>query len=287
MKAGDWNTRFFHAITKNRRAQNFIHSLFDDAGKEWFEEKDLGRLAEQYFGVLFGSEDVGMVIEDWEDIPAGISAEQNADLLEEITQEEVRRALFDINPNKCLGPDGMSGFFYQQFWDAVGPELTQMVQNFFQNGVMEDDMNLTNICLIPKKLKPTSLPEFRPISLCNVVFKVISKILAKRLKITLPSMISDSQAAFVEGRLISDNILVAHEMLHALNSRNKCAEEYIALKTEISKAYDRVEWPFLHRAMKVLGYSERWCNVIMWCVQTVKYQVLINGTPHGIITPTR
>lgn len=76
-------------------------------------------------------------------------------------------------------------------------------------------------------------------------------------------------------------------MLHALNSRNKCAEEYIALKTEISKAYDRVEWPFLHRAMKVLGYSERWCNVIMWCVQTVKYQVLINGTPHGIITPTR
>lgn len=162
-----------------------------------------------------------------------------------------------------------------------------MVQKFFQNGEVEEGMNLTNICLIPKKLHATSLKEFRPISLCNVVFKVITKILATRMKRVLPCIISDTQAAFVEGRLISDNILVAHELLHALNSRNKCAEEFIAIKTDISKAYDRVEWAFLHKAMRTLGFSERWCRIIMGCVSSVKYQVLINGTPYGEITPSR
>lgn len=161
-----------------------------------------------------------------------------------------------------------------------------MIKDFFRNGEIEKGMNLTNICLIPKKLNASSLKEFRPISLCNVAFKVISKILAKRLKKVLPSIISDSQAAFVEGRLISDNILVAHEMLHALNSRNKCAEEVIAVKTDISKAYDR-EWSFLKKAMETLVFSEKWCSIMMKCVSSFQYQVLINETPYGEITPSR
>lgn len=162
-----------------------------------------------------------------------------------------------------------------------------MVTDFFRTGQLEPGMNKTSICLIPKKLKAVRLQEFRPISLCNVVYKIIGKLLAKRLKKILPGIISETQAAFVEGRLISDNILVAHELLHALSSNNKCSEEFIAIKTDISKAYDRVEWPFLEEAMKVLGFSEQWIKLIMECVRSVQYQVLINGNPYGEIIPTR
>lgn len=126
-----------------------------------------------------------------------------------------------------------------------------------------------------------------PISLCNVAIKIVTNILAKRLKKVLPSVIFETHATFVEGRLISDNILITHELLHALNSRNKCAEEFIAVNTYILKAYDRVEWRFLAKAMRVLGFSERWCSVIMKCVTSMQYQVLINGTPYGEITPSR
>lgn len=98
--------------------------------------------------------------------------------------------------------------------------------------------------MIPKKIKVVRLTEFRPISLYNVVYKIIVKLMSKRLKNILPKVILETQVSFVEGRLISDNILVAHELLHALNSRNKCSEDFIAIKTDILKAYDKVECPF-------------------------------------------
>lgn len=122
---------------------------------------------------------------------------------------------------------------------------------------------------------------------CVKAFKILSKLLAKRLKKVLLGIISETQAPFVEGRIISDNILVAHEMLHALNSNNKCSEEFIAVKTDISKAYDRVEWPFLWKAMRVVGFSEVWCERVMACVNSAQYQVLINGTPYRDIRPSR
>lgn len=100
-----------------------------------------------------------------------------------------------------------------------------------------------------------------------MIFKIISKILAKRLKKVLPSIISETQAAFVEGIIISDNILIAHELLHTLKSNNKCCEEYIAVKTDISKAYDMIEWSFLRKAMEACGFSKEWYDLIMACIR--------------------
>ena len=286
-QSGDRNTKFFHAVTKNRRAQNRILSLIDDDDKEWFAGEDLGRLADSHFKLLYSSEDVGITLEDWNSIPAIVTEEQNAQLMAQISREEVREAVFDINPHKCPGPDVMNGFFFQQFWDTMGDDLTSMAQEFLITGKLEEGINKTNICLVPKKLEAKRLVEFRPISLCNVAYKIVSKVLSKRLKSVLPWIITETQAAFVEDRLISDNILIAHELLHALNSNNSCSREYIAVKTNLSKAFDRVEWSFLEKAMRALGFSDAWCRTIMECVTSVSYQVLINGTPHGDIRPTR
>lgn len=287
LQNGDKNSKYFHAAMKNRRAQNRIQKLIDEEGKEWYSEVKLGEVAEKYFKMLFTSEDVGYTLNELDDTPSSISEQMNQFLLDPISMEEVKKAVFDINPNKCPGPDGMNGFLYQQFWESMGGCITDMVKNFFSTGQMEEGMNYTNICLIPKKVKAERMMDFRLISLCNVIYKVIGKILASKLKKIMPHIISETQTAFVEGRLISDNILIAHELLHALNSGNKCSEEFIGIKTDISKAYDRVEWSFLEYAMQSLGFAERWISIVMECVKSVRYQVLINGTPYGDITPTR
>ncbi|XP_048605758.1 uncharacterized protein LOC106359240 [Brassica napus] len=164
LRSGDRNTKFFHAVTKNRRAQNRILSLIDDDDKEWFAEEDLGRLADSHFKLLYSSEDVGITLEDWNSIPAIVTEEQNAQLMAQISREEVREAVFDINPHKCPGPDGMNGFFFHQFWDTMGDDLTSMAQEFLRTGKLEEGINKTNICLVPKKLEAKRLVEFRPIT---------------------------------------------------------------------------------------------------------------------------
>lgn len=244
-------------------------------------------MAEKYFKNMFASEDVGLRLEGVTEVQGKITSDQNDELLKEVSVEEVRRAVFEMNPHKCPGPYGMSGFFFQHFWETAGDDITKMVQEFFRSGQLEEGINKTNICLVPKKLNANRLTDFRPISLCNVAFKIISKLLSTRLNKILPQVVSETQAAFFQGRIISDNILVAHELLHALNSNNKCSKEFIAVKTDISKAYDRVEWPFLKDAMRTLGFSEDWCKLIMACVTLAQYQVLINGTSYGDIRPTR
>ena len=131
---------------------------------------------------------------------------------------------------------------------------------------------------------PESMKDYRPISLCNVVYKIIAKVLANRLKKILPYIISESQSAFVPGRLISDNILIAFETLHHMKFMKGGQQSYMALKLDMSKAYDRVEWAFLEAIMMKMGFNASWVSMIMECVRSVSYYVLINGDLY-IINP--
>ena len=141
--------------------------------------------------------------------------------------------------------------------------------------------------LISKKKQLISPKNYRPISLCNVNYKIISKVLANRLKKLLPEIIDESQSAFVKGRMIFDNIMVAHETVHSMQKKRKGKIGYMASKLDMTKAYDKVEWDFLEGIMKKMGFASRWVSLVMPCVRLVSYSIVINGKQGGDIVPTR
>ena len=143
---------------------------------------------------------------------------------------------------------------------------------------MPEDWNDTIIILIPKTNSSQMLKDLRPISLCNVLYKLISKVLANRVKKILPAIISPSQSAFVPGRLITDDVLLAYELIHHLKSKRKGEEGLTAIKLDMSKAYDRVEWIFLEKIMRKMDFSGRWIQLIMKCVTSVSYKINVNGS---------
>jgi hypothetical protein len=169
---------------------------------------------------------------------------------------------------KSPGPDGFSACFYQNSWPTVKGEVCNAVLEFLNFDVFDKDINATNIALIPKISNPTKVTDFRPISLCNVIYKLIAKVLANRMKKVLPAIISQTQSAFIPGRLITDNILVAFEALHTMDGRMNGREGHMALKLDMSKAYDRVEWDFLELIMRKIGFNDRWVKLTMTCVRT-------------------
>ena len=120
-----------------------------------------------------------------------------------------------------------------------------------------------------------------------MLYKIFSKVLANRLNFFLLSIITKHQYAFTKDRLISDNIMVAFETSHCLQRYKSGSHGYMAVKFDMSKAYDRVEWPFLERIMRRMGFNEGWINLIMLCVKTITYLVLVNGELCGMIHPTR
>ena len=125
------------------------------------------------------------------------------------------------------------------------------------------------------------------IKLSNVLYRIFAKVLTNRLQAIMPNLISEHQSAFLSDRLISDNILVAFETLHYMRNHNHGKSGFMALKLDMSKAYDRVEWEYMERVMIKMGFHARWIQLMMRCITTASYSVLINGQPYGHITPTR
>ncbi|CAM8905331.1 unnamed protein product [Rhodiola kirilowii] len=168
----------------------------------------------------------------------------NNSLLEDISEEEVRRAVFSMSPLKAPSLDGFPALFYQKNWGRIRGYVLDYVRDFWMNGVLDERNNKTLIVLIPKKKDADRMEDLRPISLCNVAVKIITKILVARLQGILDKVISCFQSAFIKGQIITDNFIVAHEISHFLKLCKSHKEFYASIKVDMSKAYDRVEWPF-------------------------------------------
>lgn len=287
LQSGDQNTKVFHGWVKSRKLKNRVHSLLDSSGQEKFAEEVMGDIVVAYFQDLFQSSGPTDATELLDGMEPRITDRMNRGLIRPVTDAEIKKAVKAIKSDSTPGVDGMTGQFFQKFWHIVGPHVTKEVRDFYESGQLSADWNYTEICLLPKVLNPNQMKDLRPISLCSVVYKIVSKVFSDRLKVVLPHIISPSQGAFNAGRLISDNILIAHEMVHGLRTNPSCKSEYIAIKTDMSKVYDRVEWDFLEKLFIKLGFHTTWISWIMSCVRSVSYSVLLNGQSYGHFVPHR
>ncbi|KAL0427274.1 UNVERIFIED_CONTAM: putative mitochondrial protein [Sesamum latifolium] len=161
-----------------------------------------------------------------------VTEEMNEVLLQPFSLEEVKCALDQMYPYKSPGPDGMSPVFYQKFWHIIGLDVSGCVLAFLNHDTYTH-FNSTHIVLIPKCENPVLVTDFRPISLCNVIYKLASKTIANRIKPLLNDIISESQSAFVPGHHITDNVLVAFELNHFLAHKRWGSVGHIALKLDI------------------------------------------------------
>lgn len=289
LKGGDRNSKWFHSKASMRRKRNEIKGLTNKNGS-WVEsEEELEVVAVEYFRNLFrfSNPSPECIKEVTNSIQSRVTEDQNLMLDRDFSKEEIEIAVKSMGPSKALGPDGAHAMFYQKYWEVIGKDTTNMCLRILNQEGEMDSLNETLITLIPKTNDPKHMSEFRPISLCNVAYKITAKALANRLKRILDSIISPTQGAFVPGRQITDNVFVGYECIHALNSKRKGKEGTIALKLDMSKAYDKIEWPYIMEVMNRMGFSERWRKWIMCYISTVSYSILLNGIPSVEFRPSR
>ncbi|KAL5565829.1 hypothetical protein UlMin_028993 [Ulmus minor] len=215
-------------------------------------EEGMAHIIENYFDTLFSSTSPSPVDFDrvTDSIKSRVTPQMNEQLEQVFVADDVKTAVFQMAPTKSPGADGMSAIFYQKFWPIVGEDVTAACLGFTNGGLSLGTINETIITLLPKTKNPTRITEFRPIK----------------------------QSAFIPGRLISDNAIIGFECLHAIK-RRKSKKNYLALKLDMAKAYDRVEWDFIQRILNKLGFSEVWIRKLMACISSVTYSFQFNGDP--------
>lgn len=216
-----------------------------------------------------------------------ITLDQNLNLTGEFTLEELKTTVFSMHPNKAPGLDGYIPIFYQKNWNMIKTDLLRFLNNCLKNPNYLADINNTIITLIPKINQPYKIKDYRPISLCNVLYRIFSKLLANRLKPLLDDLISPFQNAFVKHRQISDNSIIVKEIMHNMNKKKKGLNDIMAIKVDMHKAFDQLEWPFIIKILQNLGFSTKWCSIIEACLHCQSFSFNLNGAPFGKVIPSR
>ena len=193
-----------------------------------------------------------------------------------MTEEEVKEAVWNLQPDKAPGPDGFPIAFYRTFWQIIKKDLLKMVIYVMRKRKIGGYTNSTLLALIPKYPRPSTLNCFRPISLCNNSYKIISKIIAARMKPLLLNLITENQGGFVPNRQIVDNIILVQEDIHTSLNNN---EKGFVLKMDMANAFDRVNLSFLADVLREFGFSEEFFELIQPCTMGPWIAPLINGRP--------
>ncbi|KAJ3701003.1 hypothetical protein LUZ61_004708 [Rhynchospora tenuis] len=207
-------------------------------------------------------------------------------LVETPSMHEIRRAVFTLGPDKSPGPDGLTARFIQQNWKIVGPEICTQVRSIFLNEEIPRDWLRCRVTLIPKSEEPLTPAEFRPISVGNILYRLVMKIIAIRLQPCLKTVIAQEQNAFVRGRCIADNIILVKEILHSF-SLTKFKQKAFMLKADVNKAFDKLNWQFLTMAMAYLNIPQKIINIVVSSYSRAQVTININGRGDGFLTPTQ
>ncbi|WZY73255.1 hypothetical protein YC2023_005495 [Brassica napus] len=285
---GDNNTRFFHRYAKSRQSKNHIHYLFTESGERIDSQSGILDLCVQDFSHLLGSplppaqfvqSDLNLLF-DFRCSPA-----QTALFSKGLSHAEIKDAFFSLPRNKTCGPDGYSAEFFTASWQVIGPEVTDAILEFFKSGQLLKQWNATTLVLIPKKPNASVTADFRPISCLNTLYKVATKLLAKRLKDILPQVISKAQSAFLPGRLLAENVLLATDLVNGYNTAASTPRGM--LKVDLRKAFDSVRWDFILATLLAIGIPQPFIDLIAQCLSTASFSVSVNGSVGGFFKSSK
>ncbi|KAJ9536672.1 hypothetical protein OSB04_un000145 [Centaurea solstitialis] len=276
---GDANTKYFHQVVREKRHSHHIHTVCNSDGVFVYGQ-DVATAFVDYFKKIIGTRcDSLEPIIPLELFVTTVSNQDALHMIRPITDGEIRDALFHIGNDKAPGSDGFSSKFFKATWEITGPDILLAIHNFFYRGRLVRELNHTLICLLPKSVNATSVSDYRPIACCSVLYKCIAKIIVDRMKFALDGIVSKSQSAFIPGRKISDNILMAHELVvgyHLQRGPPRCA-----FKIDLRKAYDMVHWEYLFNMLKGFGFHPVLIRWIIEMVSTTSFSLCLNGESVG------
>ncbi|GJY77297.1 putative RNA-directed DNA polymerase, eukaryota, reverse transcriptase zinc-binding domain protein [Tanacetum coccineum] len=259
---GDENTSFFHGMLKKKRRQCSIKGILTNG--TWIEEM-----------TRFSNSDTPRILIG--DIPVNpISPEQREFLEREVSNEEIKKAVWECGGDRAPGPDGFTFMFFKSFWDVIQNDVVRFVRQFFNTNRFPKGCNSSFIALIPKIEDAKYVSDFRPISLIGCQYKIIGKILANRLGSVIGSCVSIEQSAFLKGRNILDGPLILNECLAWYRKRKK---SLMVFKVDFEKAFDSLRWEYLDEIMGKLGFGSKWRKWISGCLRNARASVLVNGSP--------
>lgn len=250
-------------------------------GSEVIDDKELiKKEILNYYHNLYTENEVWRPTTNFEEV-ARISAVDNEMLEAVFDEEEVHAVIQSCAPNKAPGPNGFTMAFFQKAWEFIKPEVLGALNHFHQHCHMIKSCNASFITLIPKKKGAMELRDYRPISLIGSVYKIISKLLAERLKKIIGKLVSVHQNAFIKHRQITDASLIANE---TLDWRIKSCEPGVMCKLDIEKAFNPLNWSYLIPILRKMGFGDRW---IRFNISTVKYSVIVNNGPVDFFSPQK
>ncbi|XP_062110644.1 uncharacterized protein LOC133822358 [Humulus lupulus] len=287
MVNGDENTHVFHASLKARRIQNRILSIKTEAGVWVDSPTDIKKAFLDYYKSLLGTTMVHRKTVSRSIMKLGpiLNAAQVHNITRGYSTQEVKAVMFGIPGLKALGPDGFSSYFYQDNWTLVGSEVTTTVLPFLNSGKLLKEINNTAITLIPKNICPDTVCDFRPISCCNVIYKVASKMICSRIWQVLPEIIAENQGGFVHGRYIAHNIMICQDLVRYYG-RQSCRPSCM-IKLDLRKAYDTIEWDFIEEMLTEFQFPQEFIQLIMVCVRSPRFSLMINGSLNGFFEAKR
>jgi len=274
LKDGDADSKYFHSILSSSRRRNAIVSLMvNDTLVEGVQP--IRHAVFTHFKDHFAAQDVTRLgVENL--LFNTLSYAEGNSLIKPFSEGEVKAAMWDCDSFKSPEPDGASFGFIKDFWEDIKGDVIRFISDFHRNGKLTRGINNTFIALIPKVDSPQRLQEFRPIALVGCLYKILSKVLANRLRMIIGRVVSETQTTFVKDRQILDGILIANEVVDEAKKSNK---ELMLFKVDFEKAYDSVDWGYLDAVVHKMAFLVLWRKWIKECVSTATVSILVNGSP--------
>lgn len=274
LKEGDRNTNFFHTVASIKRRKNAINSI-EIEGEKISSPTRIKKEAVKFFKEIFREEHMERPV--FEGLQFNkLSQDQAENLIKPFSNDEIDEAMASCDSDKAPGPDGFNFKFVKSAWEIIKADIYEIVHNFWAKGHIPRGCNTSYIALIPKTPNPSSFKDFRPISMVGCIFKIIAKLMARRIQNVMNNLISPLQSSYIEGRQILDGALVASEVIE---SCKRTGREATLLKLDFHKAYDSVSWEFLHWILVQMNFPPQWCTWVMACVTSASASILINGSP--------